>query len=150
MSKITLKIYDDDFNFDKDEIEYDQVEKIKKDNDWFDDNVEDIFDEMHKESHGYIEAVTLLENLINTITANDYIKADDDAWTIVFEAFNTLISRDTLGAYEKGLLEDWWVLQLDREIRDPEVPEVAINPMNLYYELEEEKDKNKVLSKERK
>ena len=140
MSRKTPNQYGEDFIIeDKDEQNYNQFEKIKNDNNWLDDNEEDVYEEARKESHGYIEAITLLGNLIEKITNNDYIKANDDAWTIVFEAFNTLVSRDTLGAYEKKLLEEWWILQTDRRIQDPEIPEVFINPMQLYYELEEEK-----------
>lgn len=140
MSRKTSNQYGEDFIIeDKEEQNYNQFERIKNDNNWLDDNEEDVYEEARKESHGYIEATTLLGNLIEKITSNDYIKANDDAWTIVFEAFNTLISRDTLGAYEKKLLEEWWILQTDRRIQDPEIPEVFINPMQLYYELEEEK-----------
>lgn len=144
MSRKTPKQYGEDFIFeDKEEENYNQFERIINDNNWLDDNEEDVYEEARKESHGYVEAITLLGNLIDRITSNDYIKANDDAWTIVFEAFNTLISRDTLGAYEKKLLEEWWILQTDKHIQDPEFPEVFINPMHLYYEYEEEKEKIK-------
>ena len=147
MSRKSQNQYGEDFIIeDKEEANYNQFEKIKNDNNWLDDNEDDVYEEARKESHGYVEAITLLENLIERITSNDYIKANDDAWTIVYEAFNTLISRDTLGAYEKKLLEEWWVLRTDMKIQDPEFPEVFVNPMQLYYEFEEDKK----LTKERK
>ena len=49
--------------------EYNNIEdeKIKKDSQWSIDTEEDVFDEVHKESHGFKEAVALLETLINKI-----------------------------------------------------------------------------------
>ena len=152
MSKKALNQYGEDFILeDKEEINLSKAEKIKKDSSWIvdtEENVfeEDVYEQASNESHGFKEAVIYLENLINTTMSNDYIKADYDSWTIVFTAYDTLVSRDTLGAYEKGKLQDWWILRIDKQIQDPEIPEVVINPMNLYYEYkEEEKEKTKKL-----
>lgn len=149
MSRKVKNYYGDNFEIEeKEELNYDKVEKIKRENVWSADSDDDmdIFDEAFKESHGYREATTLLGNLIYKITSNDDIKANDDAWTIVFEAYQTLVSRDTLGAFEKGELESWWLRQLDKRIPDPEIPDLIINPLELYTEYaEEEKEKKLTL-----
>ena len=105
MSRITLKIYGDNFDFDnKDEIKYDEVDKIKKEDDWSPEDDSDIFNEVQNESHGFREAVVLLGNLIKKITENKNTRKSEDSWKIVFEAFDTLMNSDTLGEFEKKII----------------------------------------------